>query len=565
MFLIRIRSSCLDLCKYRYLDIKISNIQHRQIAQFKNDIDKLRSSKKTLSHLSITLNKYESDFKKELENLFESDNQFIEKIISSYNQFHSEYTFCNNDFIAPKLSNLDELNNPQIMSNTDRWFQNVAINQMRTRYSSFNKRDCIEWIRKTTYDNILNETTNFRVKPYLEESHVRSALDIINKNLFSHDSYIVKYKTFIYVNEVTKDVLIKTFQEMSIKFRSLKSHEIDEKFQNYREEIDDTIKRVEIQNHSFESLSDQLAILVCKVITRNARKTTCYAIDTIISKRLTDSEEIIHEAFKRSFEALDYVYVFKYVINPTQYCVEIAEKLVSKELNKIISRKEDDLKAIALELLNLINEFQPTSQAKTILAFLNEVVEETSSKALKTILKYSFSHVPEWEIGDPNELNEAFKPKLREKLEWIIDPESTIQPYMKKHSTKEISKLVTNFLGCVAKCPSCGAKCYLGLGHSGNHTAYKHLICGFDGRHDSITHEVSILFCWELTEEIPQDIDKNWTSDVAANTYKYGQSFKTSESKAFMNYVKKAWMNVRKPIVAYYNKKMMDRIFDKQI
>ena len=179
-----------------------------------------------------------------------------------------------------------------------------------------------------------------------------------------------------------------------------------------------------------------------------------------------------------------------------------------------------------------------------------------------------------YDISDWKQFSEQFLVKLNEKYQEINY--KSVRDRCNRELEKEIDAIFKDLSGCSARCPRCGAKCFV----EGDHNDHKceHLIPGLYGRRYHRTRKPSNEYCLskylyhkKYTKEDKNDVPDDdpmydeskvtWYSNLMELiSSKYPEWKHEFEAHKFMGNVnpkeellKKAWVNTRLPLIKKFN------------
>ena len=553
---------------------------------------------------------FDKQYEQYLVTLIESEDSFDRKLIDCYNhncklfKFNIEYkNFESTPNLIESIKTYAHKLNKREQSKS--WFDSASfVDKVTTLFRPNRSREnCFKWIVSTLDNKIIPDVKKQITKPFVEDSHVRSVFQIINAHLFADsNSPVVQYKSLFNINKLTFDLLVYTLDAMLTTYCHLKQEEIEAKRRQYaqfrdemRANLNNDYKCMRDAKAAGENVAGQMFTYVRRFLMEESKLRAQTETTDLLNKTLKNAEELIEHAFKRSFEALDYKSVYKYVNDVVEYCTEVSEQMTEQQVNAII-RSEKSVCAKNMEivgsLLSARDNYSDT--AKTIYEFIDSFVKSAEDKCqleddIVRTLKKTKQLIVDGNIDKTEHFVKSFEEKIINNTTHFQRDPSYFNAYdrqleyaVKEHTSKCLKKII----GCSSKCPGCGMKCTQMQGHQGDHHANKHVLNGFNGWHYEGSKIICTDYCWEkkfylnpvssgdekktytsFTKYV-EAVSPLWLSDIKQNFAKYetgNQSAAAKTNQAFIDFdykMRKSWMNVRKAILAQNDLK--DREYDNE-
>ena len=432
---------------------------------------------------------------------------------------------------------------------------------------------------------------------FVEELHVRKALEIIHDCLFSEDSLLTKYKTNFILSNILTDIVVIVLIYMRDFFKSwndeylhVKKHEHEVNKSSIRDRLNNDLIMMRDSKSSGESVAINIMNHIEQTVKKNNLFLATLESSRIIIETLPDPETVVREAFKLSFNSLspNYEGVYKFSMNISKYIEEVSDKLIENNLKKIITKKYNLLINEAIDKYYHFLSDSTFENAKTIHEFL-DICNQHANEDLKSLLNEAKNTIiVDNSIKDTKLFARAFCDTISRQIskeknyveDFGYELIQVANSYTKTH--------VRNMIGCGSTCPGCGSKCKKSIDHEDDHEAIFHLLNGFAGIRWSHNGMVLTEYCWRKSFYEHSFLDgtifpsfKNyleqkypkWASDIRDHNLKYETEKEgdNNMNQSFIDFdfaVKKGWMNVRKAVISTYNKnnekKVIDRTYSKE-
>ena len=617
----------------------------RELVQYASKMLMQSCSQLQMSSLNATIEKKFQDCDEKyscfLEQMFETNEGLEKKLITCYNQHlknikHNAALMNAFERILPIQASIrDWCFDSREYENSWFSFSRPGYYQLKRLLKSLELKRCdhsttqkkrhafVQLMMSIVDEKIIPEVNGRIDKPFVYDTQVRYAFNTVYKHLFvNQQSPIAHCSTSntlhqFNMEQLTRDVLALTFSAMLDRYLSLRGTELHAKRDEYgqlrtrlKARIDNDVKCMHDSNESGQNVAIQVVASVIELLVKDSGKRAHEQISRVIFHRLKNPEELIGHAFKRSFEALDYQAVYKYVRDVVGYCTEVSEELTAPRVKGIIDEEKKRLEEnVQLVIHAIIRRLKRNAvyTSKTIYSFLDELrktsksvedngcsnreddnedenedevvhemIERVLSKCKLAVVDGSIRNVTYFQSSFDGEIGrQASALQLRN----IAFNDLELEEAARKHNRE----CLTTIMGCDSTCPGCGTKCNKSSGHTDPHSVNKHLFNGFGGWSIEETNVVCVEYCWQnslylndvIVEKVSYESFKKfleikhqkWVADLKLHnkTFESGAKQDSKRTKAFLDsdfYIKKSWMNVRKRLIAEY--RLVDQSYEKE-
>jgi hypothetical protein len=607
----RTKTICLNQWKNYYSNLRetdtIEKMQNNFIAEVSKLILSGKKSNNFVSQIQVNLKQHDGEFDKSLESL--KNINYVEKIQFIYNSTHNQNIFTKDlkHFqCLPKIWDLENVFKHFDIKNIDEFlmdcFKNVNEQNIFEKFVMWckfknekNERfELINWILPIVKEKITKEVKFVIKSSHVEDVHVRNTFFVINNYFFQMNSPIIRYRDYINIHKllliVSEYAFYHIFKEY-IKNRDKEISEIKEKYESKKndliEQATKAYNNMDDANKSGKNTFDSFYEKVYEQLHENSKENAKKEISNKLFQVLKNTDELMDQAFKKSFEAFDYNAVYKYVTNIVDYCNDVSESLTKESIRVIIANEKEIFRKKLndfIDTITFISGLKLYKSTSTIYQFIDEIITQFKDPNLKDILQKAKKAIYDGKIQEIEHFSKSFFNNVTEKL---LNLELSLKTYnesLEKYAKETKESDLKKIIGCPSKCPGCGSKCTQDIGHKGSHKAFKHVYNGFSGWSMEDTKKIILNYCWEgyfylggviypingkrehfksFKDLLEKHFD-TWSYDVETNYIKFGKE-EASKNKAFNDFdffVKKCWMNVRNAVLRYYS--LYFTVYDKE-
>lgn len=285
-------------------------------------------------------------------------------------------------------------------------------------------------------------------------------------------------------------------------------------------------------------------------------------MDTTIAKITYDlirnPDELIEEAFDRSFKSLNYINAFKYVCNLNKYCIEVGEQITSEKIkcaflneNNQLELKFNSFQKLFQSFFTKYNQIDRKEYQYNVYFFFDEIAAYLDKKKFSgDCVRQAMKSIMDANINNIDDFIQSFQTEFS----LLLSKNSTA--YIEEHKKNLQIKFIRNFkyilnqsFGCKAMCPGCGTKCYKHSDHEGGHASKKHLFTAFLGWNKRFTKEAVLEICWKKTffeekilykknldqsfhgfKNLLLEMHPDWYNDIYVNYIKFGENSNLSKN-----------------------------------
>jgi hypothetical protein len=518
-----------------------------------SDTSSYRNEMELESEIQKMVNEFEKTNTKSIESFYPRDEHYIEEIQNLYNTNHKTYIFDLELKMFESFPYFDSLkgdfeiyanfqNNPkELISNfinihkvDDPHILSKIINSMTKLFGKkLNEKDSITMF-KNKLENFIYSAVNkveydatFSINScQVEDMHIRNSLYIIKSILLKKDSPLLGHEGYFDQRELLKNIVKLTFYSIYKKYIDNKNKEIEKSKTNFQEqkkkllqEARDAFESFGNSNKCGQDTSKKLYDTMFSLLLEKSKEKTKTQITAKIIELLKNTDELLDNAFKRSFQASDYQAVYKYVTNIVDYCVEVSESTTKESIRNIINISCENFKKMVNDFYKFINNFfRIITNFKDVYEYIEAIVKYSKEKTeyceFTGLLTSAKNVIINVKIKDPDHFAASFKKEFTQK-QTNLDNESRkhireLEEYSRKNSEWNIK----TFIGCSSVCPGCGSKCNGRIGHPGQHKVNKHILNGFHNWRVEGTHIVVTDYCWDSAFYLNKVIvdDKTYSS-----------------------------------------------------
>ncbi len=186
------------------------------------------------------LETFDGKYEQYLNGLVESEDDFERKLIDCYNQNCKQFKFDVEFKYFESTPTLTESIKTYLQREEPRYSWFVSVSSVyrfaqKMFKPSFSRENCINWIISIRDQKIIPDMQKQINKPFVEDSHVRSAFQIVNMHLFGDSSPVIQNLERFNLNKLTFDILVFTLNAMLSMYSKLKDQEICSKRQQYNQ------------------------------------------------------------------------------------------------------------------------------------------------------------------------------------------------------------------------------------------------------------------------------------------------------------------------------------------
>ena len=558
----------------------------KQLENIRNDMVKIVSDSIKLGliedRLEETLQKkfdlYDTKYENILKNSYNDD--LVKRIQNCYNQYHEQLIFTSkfkHFQTLPKMDDLEEYINGSKKSNPKSWFEDSSILMNLKVKFMLDKNEVTNSIKYFVERCIIPKVLEQIEKPFVEDSHIRNAFEILKDQLFNLSSPVAEYEKYLKVNNIIFDVLRDTFKEMYLKYKKIQILEIKANKSKYDSmknklmmEINNSIKNMKNSKNCGQTTAEHLIENLKDFATRDCLSRISTAFNSLMIETWKNPEELEKHAFSTSFLAADYVNVFRYVTDIKGYLISVCEKLTENKVKLIIENEIIVYEKNISEFINVFRDLDFAMNGVMLYEFIDLIIDSNcNSQSQEDFLLRVKPRMINLKILNIDHFKKSFRETIFKKIKECQEDIKNVDHIRKSAKYERVLKCMES-IGCVSRCPGCGSKCHLQTAHTGSHKSFRHILNGFKGWHIKSTKAVCTNYCWQKDFYLNPVVDSDdkeyesfecyvkekqpeWLDDIKGNYVNYSGG--TNDMKNFeeLNYfMNKCWMNVRLPLIKRY-------------